>query len=199
MPLREYTLPQVSVRLRLEEERPLYSSTPIDSADRAVSVMENLLRSMDRETVCCINLDTRLRPINFSFIAVGGLDTSIIDVPNVFKTAILNGNTASIIMMHNHPSGATNPSRADIDVTKRISLAGQILDIPLVDHIIVGCGVDADPRYSFRENIPELFTETYNADAAEDMLSAIQNNPANVADTITDTIDTTTIIHGRSM
>ena len=57
----------------------------------------------------------------------------------VFKSSILS-NAASIILLHNHPSGELQPSEGDVEVTKRIGAAGKMLGIPLLDHIILGQG-----------------------------------------------------------
>jgi DNA repair protein RadC len=60
-------------------------------------------------------------------------------IPEVFKPAIL-ANASSVILVHNHPSGDTNPSETDILITKRLRDAGEILGIEVVDHVIIGKG-----------------------------------------------------------
>ena len=75
-------------------------------------------------------------------------------IQNVFKSAILS-NAKSVLALHNHPSGSMDPSRADMDVTKRMVEAGSILGIPVTDHIIVAGGTGL--HTSIRSTNPELF------------------------------------------
>ena len=77
---------------------------------------------------------------------MGSLNASIVHPREVFKNAVKKS-ANSIIAMHNHPSGDPAPSKEDIDITKRISKAGELLGITLLDHIIIG-----DHQYiSFKE------------------------------------------------
>ena len=73
-------------------------------------------------------------------VSVGGLHSSIVHPREVFKTAVKRS-AASIILAHNHPSGDPAPSQEDIDVTKRLVSAGEIMGIPIIDHIVVGDGI----------------------------------------------------------
>lgn len=70
-------------------------------------------------------------------ISRGTLSRSLLHPREVFKPAVLH-NAAAIICFHNHPSGDTEPSKDDIEATKRLIEAGEILGIPVLDHIIVG-------------------------------------------------------------
>ncbi len=72
-------------------------------------------------------------------ISIGGLHSSIAHPREVFKPAILTS-SASIILIHNHPSGDPTPSQADIDITHRLIEAGKILGIEVLDHVIIGVG-----------------------------------------------------------
>lgn len=78
-------------------------------------------------------------------ISVGSLSASVVHPREVFKAAAMHS-AASIIVAHNHPSGDPNPSREDIAVTKRLVKAGEIMDIAVLDHIIIG----GDSFYSFK-------------------------------------------------
>ncbi|MFA5032273.1 MAG: JAB domain-containing protein [bacterium] len=95
------------------------------------------LRKKDREyfVVLCLNSKNRVLCINT--ISVGTLNASMVHPREVFKPAIL-ANSASIILAHNHPSGEPEPSREDKEITKQIMEAGKILNIPLLDHVILG-------------------------------------------------------------
>lgn len=70
-------------------------------------------------------------------VSVGGLHSSLVHPREVFKTAIKKS-AASLILVHNHPSGDPSPSKEDIDITKRLIEAGNIIGIEVIDHIIIG-------------------------------------------------------------
>lgn len=84
-----------------------------------------------------LSLDTRNQLIKVSEISVGSLDASIVHPREVFKEAIA-ASAASVIFVHNHPSGDPEASADDIELTKRLAQAGEILGIDVLDHIIIG-------------------------------------------------------------
>ena len=88
--------------------------------------------------VCC--LDNIGHSVSVEVVAIGIVDSCLVGIGEVFKNAILS-NAYAILLYHNHPSGDLKPSRDDILVTDRVMKAGELVGIPLVDHIIVG---DAD-------------------------------------------------------
>lgn len=98
-----YELPEVQVRLA--EGKSLYSDQPMSSPKRATEIMAKMLSEMDREYLCVVNLDSQLRPINYNVVSIGGLDSALAPMSNVYKTAILS-NASAIILLHNHPSAA---------------------------------------------------------------------------------------------
>ena len=104
------------------------------------------------ENVWLLALDTRLHLIAVFEIASGGANTCIVDPNVIFRSALMTGATG-IIVAHNHPTGITNPSGQDDEVTERLIKGGQILSCPLVDHIIIGA--DA---YSYRSNKGYMFS-----------------------------------------
>ena len=153
--LYDYQLKEVSVRLVLNESAGLYSATPISTPQDAVNVMGELLRGLDRETVCIVNMDNKLRAINYTVVSQGGISSSMVPVANCFKAALLSANAACVALLHNHPSGDATPSQEDFDVTRRMVQAGKLLDIPVIDHIIIGAY--QGEQFSFRENYPDMF------------------------------------------
>ena len=159
----EYELKQVKVRLKLAEAEPLYSTEQITTPDKAAEVMAGVLSQMDREYCCVVNLDGANHPINFNVVSIGDVNQAHVPIQNVFKSAILS-NASSIMMFHNHPSGSVQASREDIDVTKRLIEAGKIMNIPVLDHIIVGGGTAE--RFSFKEANPEMFNVSERAEYA---------------------------------
>lgn len=84
-----------------------------------------------------ITLLNRANKVRHRFnISKGGLTGTVIDVRLIMKKALEN-NASSLILCHNHPSGNTNPSDADIQITKKLKDAGKLMDIPVLDHLIV--------------------------------------------------------------
>ena len=95
------------------------------------------MRDADRETLIVLCLDACLRPINYNIVAIGSLRQLQMPIANVFKVAILS-NAAFIILAHNHPSGDPEPSDEDIENTRRVKEIGEILGIPMLEHIVIG-------------------------------------------------------------
>ena len=84
-----------------------------------------------------IRLDGKNRINCVDEVSVGSLNQSIVHPRELFKTALLSS-AAAIILVHNHPSGDSTPSREDIEITRRIKEAGEILGVKLLDHIVIG-------------------------------------------------------------
>ncbi len=121
-------------RLRLEtpDEKPAIHSP----ADAAVLVQYEMA-GLTQEHLWVINLDTRNRMLNIEKVYIGSLNSSMVRVGELFRAAIQR-NAASIIVVHNHPSGDPTPSPEDIALTKSIVQAGKLLDIDLLDHLVIG-------------------------------------------------------------
>jgi DNA repair protein RadC len=94
------------------------------------------LREKEREHLAALYLNARNEVIFKKHLFVGTLDANIAHPREVFKYA-LTQNAASIILVHNHPSGDPEPSKADLEITKRILEAGKIMGIDVLDHIII--------------------------------------------------------------
>lgn len=142
----EWKLDMVSVRL--VEEPPLMSDYPIDSPMDAVRLLGKHLCRMDREVVCAVNVQADGRPINCSFVSMGTINTSPVDFRQIFKAAILS-NAASILLLHNHPSGSAAPSQIDRKCTEKLREACDTMGIYFLDHIIIGR--DNGMCYSFQD------------------------------------------------
>ncbi len=94
------------------------------------------LRESKKEHFVVFYLDTRNQVIKREIISVGTLNASLIHPREVFEPAI-RYSTSQIIITHNHPSGVSEPSQEDIDISKRLIDSGKILGIEILDHIIV--------------------------------------------------------------
>lgn len=116
-------------------------------AREAANMVRVIVGDSDREHFVALVLDCRRRVIGAQVVSVGTLNASLVHPREVFKPAImLNG--AAVIVAHNHPSGEASPSAEDRDVTRRLVRAGELLGIPVVDHVIIGAG---ETFYSFRD------------------------------------------------
>ena len=104
------------------------------------------IRDETKEYFIVLHLDGKNRIIAVDVSSIGSLNQSIVHPREIYKTALLSS-AASIICIHNHPTGDSTPSSEDLEVTRRLKEAGQLLGIKVLDHIIVG-----DNYYSFVEN-----------------------------------------------
>lgn len=121
------------------KERP-----KITSSLDVFQVMHSVVGSLPHEEFWVLLLNNNNNVIFKFQISKGGLTQTIVDVRMVFKTALEHLAT-SLILVHNHPSGQLQPSKADLDITEKIKQAGLLLDIKLLDHVIV----TADHYFSF--------------------------------------------------
>lgn len=121
------------------------AKNPFDVYKALIEVYK--LDKQSEEVLYCICLDVKGRIIGVHEVSRGTLTTSLVSPREVFKRAILN-NANTIIMAHNHPSGDVDYSKNDKEITERLVKAGEILSIPVVDHVIVGDG----SYFSFKEN-----------------------------------------------
>ena len=121
---------------RMEQERR-EDSPVLDNPQAVVNYMRETNRLKGVEEFQVLLLNTRKRLIRLDVISHGTLDTILVHPREVFRTAIL-ANAASIVLVHNHPSGDPTPSEADIKVTRDLIRAGQLLKIEVVDHVIIG-------------------------------------------------------------
>jgi DNA repair protein RadC len=108
--------------------------------------LDNPGYDQERFVVAC--LDTKNRVQSVVEITTGTLDASLVHPREVFKPAIIEG-SSSIILSHNHPSGDSTPSREDHKVTERLTEAGKLIGIEVLDHIIHGDG--SNDLWSLRE------------------------------------------------
>lgn len=99
-----------------------------------------------REYAYSIFLDRANNILGYFLISMGGISGTLIDIRVVFQAALLS-NASGLVLFHNHPSSNLTPSQADINITKKIVQAGEILDIPLLDHLIIS----QDDYYSFAD------------------------------------------------
>ena len=109
----------------------------IDGPEDVARCVMPMLRFERKEHFLILLLDTRNRVIAMPTISIGGLTASIAEPREIFREAIQRS-AASIILVHNHPSGDPQPSPEDIILTKRMMKAGELMGISVLDHVIIG-------------------------------------------------------------
>ncbi len=134
---------EIAARLR----QPCPSEKPIVSPGHSGRYFSARLAALPRESFACLYLDTRHRPIDFQVLFQGTIDCAAI-YPREVVRHCLERNASAVIVGHNHPSGDTQPSQADMTITGRLKDALGLLDIRLLDHLIVA----GNQLYSFAEH-----------------------------------------------
>lgn len=121
---------------RKDEEVIKFSQKPVQYSEDVVKIIAKDLKDKKKEHCKAILLNSRNQVVDIVDISIGSLNANIVHPREVFKEAI-KASAASVILVHNHPSGDCEPSEDDLKITKRVSEAGKILDIELLDHLII--------------------------------------------------------------
>lgn len=116
------------------EEGPVIHS-PADAAE----MVQYEMSVLEQEELRVMLLDTRNRVKHIETVYRGSVNSSQVRIAEIFKAAIRR-NATNLIVIHNHPSGDPTPSPDDVAITRLILQAGELLDVKLLDHIIVGSG-----------------------------------------------------------
>lgn len=111
----------------------------VTSTEQVVDIFMEKMRYYKKEFFNVLLINTKGEILSVENIAVGDLNSSIVHPRESFASAVRKS-AAAVIFVHNHPSGDPTPSRQDIEVTKRLCEAGDILGIQVLDHIIIGDG-----------------------------------------------------------
>ena len=121
-------------------------------AREAARLFREFIGDAPQEHFVLMVLDSRRRVIGINEVSIGTLSASLVHPREVFRAAILL-NGAAVIVSHNHPSGDPSPSAEDREATRRLPRAGELLGIPVADHIVIGEGEGDSVRFfSFRES-----------------------------------------------
>jgi DNA repair protein RadC len=135
------------LRVRLVRDSSIPGQRCISGPADAARIASTYLDGADREHFVTLLLNTRHEVLGMNTVSIGGLASAPVHPREVYKAAILAG-AASVLCIHNHPSGHVEPSRDDLALTSQLIAAGRLLGIEVLDHIILG----ADGRYaSLRE------------------------------------------------
>lgn len=135
-------------RLMLNEEMFYYDAPLVEHPDDVLDLCQSLqLNISNVERLYAFFLNSKARVTGFEECAVGALNVNDIQPRQIFSAALMC-NASAIIVAHNHPSGDPTPSDTDIKTTEKLVKAGEILHVPIIDHIIVG----GYKYYSFKEH-----------------------------------------------
>ncbi|HOK08650.1 MAG TPA: DNA repair protein RadC [Candidatus Hydrogenedens sp.] len=133
---------ELKAALELGKRLVEYQRGPVQRIKKPEDVAHLLMneyKNYETEHFKCILLNIRNDVLKVVEVSHGGLDNTIANPSDVFRDAVRIG-ASNVIVTHNHPSGDVEPSQADIDITKQLVDAGNILGIQLLDHIIFGDG-----------------------------------------------------------
>ncbi len=128
---------KAAVEIGRRVAQDVQKKTSIRSPEDVKNVVMEEMRYFDREHFRALYLDRKGGLLAMEDVSVGGLHSSLVHPREVFKTAVKKS-AASIIIVHNHPSGDPTPSEEDIEVTRRLIEAGKIMGIEILDHVIIG-------------------------------------------------------------
>ena len=122
---------------RLEGYQESGKRETVKTPEDVIALVRSRLKGKKKEYFLALLLDTRNQLIRVAEISIGSLDSSIVHPREVFKEAV-SASAASVLFAHNHPSGDPEASEDDINLTKRLAEAGEIMGIDVLDHIIIG-------------------------------------------------------------
>jgi DNA repair protein RadC len=128
--------------LEISRRASAWESPPrptVSGPEDVVRLCASQFRGLDREVFWVLMLNTKNQLIRTSEISVGSLNASIVHPRELFKEAV-RASAASVVVVHNHPSGDPTPSGADVQLTRRLMKAGDVLGIELLDHVVIGDG-----------------------------------------------------------
>ena len=134
---------------RLANER--LARQKLDSPELVHELMAAEMRTLHKESLRVILLDTRYHLIRIEEVSLGSVNESIAHPRDVFRPAVI-ASAYAVIVVHNHPSGDPSPSQSDHSLTRRLVEAAELLQIKLLDHVIIGAPAEGrQPYFSFKE------------------------------------------------
>ncbi|MBY5163276.1 JAB domain-containing protein [Salsipaludibacter albus] len=109
----------------------------LTSPNAVAALLSDRLTGRDREHCLLVGVDTRHRPLGVVTVSIGSVSHTFMSPREIYRDAIAMGASAAVVA-HNHPSGDPTPSADDIAVTRRLVSAGELMDVPLLDHVVIG-------------------------------------------------------------
>ena len=126
----------------------LKDKVKLNNSSIIFNYFKNLFINETQENFYALYLNTKMELISYKLLFKGTINTSVVHPREIFRHAFLES-AYSVIVIHNHPSNNTTPSNEDTELTNKLFEIGNIMSIPLLDHIIIG----KDNYYSFYENM----------------------------------------------
>lgn len=115
----------------------LQRSDALTSPVETRQYLQSLMRDFEHEVFGCLMLDNKHRVIVFRHLFSGSINSASVYPREVVKQALAD-NAAAVILAHNHPSGIAEPSQSDIQITRRLTQALELVDIRVLDHLVIG-------------------------------------------------------------
>jgi DNA repair protein RadC len=125
------------IEIRRGAKFPAWEKRESCSSSSAVEKAFAFMRKLMHEEMHVVSLDARQRVMHAALVSSGGVAGACCTVSDVFRTPVLVG-ARGIVLVHNHPSGDPTPSKDDDILTNRVSRVGELMGIPLLDHVIIG-------------------------------------------------------------
>lgn len=142
-----FNLNIAEVQISYSSKVPAKDRLQVKTSSSAADALRLVYPGMEhREYFYVLLLNRANKILGYYQVSSGGISGTVVDQRIVFQAAI-KSNASSMILAHNHPSGQLTPSQADIDLTKKIKAAGEIMDIPVLDHLIM----TEESYYSFAD------------------------------------------------
>lgn len=124
---------------RRSQAKKLLPMMKITNTKEVVGFFQAKLGHLKKENLAVVYLNTKNEVIYWEIVSVGILNMTLVHPREVFRTAVQKS-AQSVIVLHNHPSGDTEPSQVDIDITERLRKSGEMIGIKLLDHVIISSG-----------------------------------------------------------
>lgn len=136
------------IPILVKESTKRYPVKELDNPQRITDMMNCMynVKNLSEEFLWCLSLDTKCKLKGIFEISHGLINASLVSPREVFMKLCLSGAT-SFVIVHNHPSGNSFPSKEDVRTTDRLAKCGDLMNIKLIDHIIIG-----NEYYSLAEN-----------------------------------------------
>ena len=132
-----YEIPVISLKIVRDSSVRLTELPLVSDPEKVAGLLHTYMGDSDREHLVAILLNARNRVVGIHTIAMGSTNTIHVAVGESFKAAIVS-NAAAMILGHNHPSGEAEASPEDVSLTREFVEAGELLDMPILDHVIIG-------------------------------------------------------------
>ncbi|CAM1364421.1 JAB domain-containing protein [Tenacibaculum xiamenense] len=131
-----FNIGEIELSYKKQIETPFQKITSSQSANECIRKVFPINQINYREHMCALYLNNDNKVLGYQLLSIGGITATLLDVRILIQGALLT-NSVALILFHNHPSGKLNPSKADVELTKKVSSSLGLLDLKLLDHLII--------------------------------------------------------------